>query len=266
MGLYSRIAGLLSGPVQWISSVVAPGFSQSAAVSGAGANLTIAPQAATTTGASGSVVVNVSAPASGTAEAGFVFERVGTKLGIWQPLIGNTTTYNALYGGSVTPSASNASYFWSIDSLFSSVNAGTQVSFQVGGTSQVTITSGFFTVANTAISQIVQLQSPTTGLPFRFSNSAVTLTSNAATLSVAQQQTPNLTVAAVTLTGAGLIDFGNVTGNFQVNILGVNAASFATFGLSFKNGTTTTALPSTALTNGGLVIVRCDPNAIAFCA
>jgi uncharacterized membrane protein YdjX (TVP38/TMEM64 family) len=73
-------------------------------------------------------------------------------------------------------------------------------------------------------------------------------------------------IAAVTLTGAATLDFGNVTGNFQVNIVGINAASFASFGLSLKNGTTTTALPSTALSNGGLVIVRCDPNAIAFCA
>jgi hypothetical protein len=110
------------------------------------------------------------------------------------------------------------------------------------------------------------LQGAASGTPFSFVNSAVTLTSNAATLSAAQQQTPNLTIAAVTLTGAGLLDFGNVIGNFQVNIVGINAASFATFGLSFKNGTTTTALPSTALTNGGLVLVRCDTNALAFCA
>lgn len=55
-------------------------------------------------------------------------------------------------------------------------------------------------------------------------------------------------------------------GNYQVNILGVNSGSFGTYGLSLKNGTTTTALPSTALSNGGLVVVRCDTNAIAFCA
>jgi hypothetical protein len=235
-----------------------------AAVSGAGANMTIAPQAATTTGASGSLVVNVGAPASGTAEAAIVLDRGGTALGRWQPLIGNPTTYSAIYGGSVTPSASNASISLAIDNSYVTLNASTQVGFFIGNTSVAVATTGAFTLAATTAFHTNNLSANSGS--FAFGNSAVTLTSNSATLSGVQQLTPNLTVAAVTLTAAGLIDFGNVTGNFQLNIVGINAASFASFGLSLKNGTTTTALPSTALSNGGLVIVRCDTNAIAFCA
>jgi hypothetical protein len=281
MGLYSRIAGLLSGPVQWISSVVAPGFSQAAAVSGAGANITIAPQAATTTGASGSVVVNVAAPAGATTtEAAFGFERGGTVLGRIQGFIGFPTTIGALYAGGVSPSGSNFALGWSVDGTSLSFNAATSMFFDVGGVSKLSLLTGSLTLASgcqliASSSGIVNAgsfsQSGTvvgaSGAPFVFGNSAVTLaTSGTTSLSAAQQQTPNLTVAAVTLVGAAVLDFGNVTGNFQLNIVGVNAASFASFGLSLKNGTTTTALPSTALTNGGLVIVRCDPNLLAFCA
>jgi hypothetical protein len=228
-----------------------------AAVSGAGANITIAPQAATTTGASGSVIVNVAAPASGTIEAGLSLGRSGTQFLRVQTLVG-APSVAALYAGTTTPTATNYSLYMSTDQSTTVVGAGTTVYLGISGSVKLTATS-------TGIAFSVPV-SGVSGSPFQLGNSAVTLTSNAATLSAAQQGTPNLTVAAVTLTGAAVLDFGNVTGNFQVNIVGVNAASFASFGLSLKNGTTTTALPSTALTNGGLVIVRCDPNAIAFCA
>jgi hypothetical protein len=267
MGLYSRIAGLLSGPVQWISSVVAPGFSQAAAVSGAGANMTLAPQAATTTGASGSLVVNVAAPASGTAEAGIVFERAGTVLGRLQTIPGATGQI-ALYGPAATiatPSTTN--YGFGFDTNGNGyMNGPTSSNLLAGGNPVLAASASTLTATNGTTLLVTAIKSAGSGTPFQFTNGAVTLTSNSATLTGAQQQTPNLTVAAVTLTGAGLIDFGNVTGNFQLNIVGVNAASFATFGLSLKNGTTTTALPTTALSNGGLVIVRCDPNLLAFCA
>jgi hypothetical protein len=259
MGLYSRIAGLLSGPVQWISSVVAPGFSQAAAVSGAGANMTLAPQAATTTGASGSVIANVAAPASGTVEAGLQFVRGGAKLCTLQGYIGSPTAAWAIYSGGVSPTALNYTIEGALDGSTMGMNATTGVYLGINGVGVSVFTSTGMT--------LVGALSGVSGSPFKLGNSAVTLaTSGTTSLSAAQQGTPNLTLAAVTLTGAAVLDFGNVTGNFQVNILGVNAASFATFGLSFKNGTTTTALPSTALSNGGLVIVRCDPNLLAFCA
>jgi hypothetical protein len=254
MGLYSRIAGLLSGPVQWISSVVAPGFSQAAAVSGAGANITIAPQAATTTGASGSLVINYAAPASGTVEAGLYISRAGTALFSFSNFPAQPGT--ALFGMGGCNIFTSGTGFGGTGSW--NLNASGGITLQTGGLSN-TFTTTLFSIA-------VPIGGIST-IPFSFANAAVTLaTSGTTSLSAAQQTKPNLTIAAVTLTGAGLLDFGNVTGNYQVNILGVNAASFATFGLSFKNGTTTTALPSTALTNGGLVIVRCDPNLLAFCA
>jgi hypothetical protein len=236
-----------------------------AAVSGAGANTTFVSQAATTTGASGSFIFNVPAPASGTAEAGISLKRVSTTLGTWQPLIGSTSTYSAFYGGGVTPSSSNYSIGISSDGTSVVFNPSSSTSMFVANTSVATFASTQNTFRVTS-SFLAALQGGS-GDPLTFANSAVTLaTSGTTSLSAAQQGTPNLTVAAVTLTGAAVLDFGNVTGNFQVNIVGVNAASFGTFGLSLKNGTTTTALPSTALSNGGLVIVRCDPNAIAFCA
>jgi len=233
------------------------------AVSGAGANTTFVSQTGAT-GASGSFIFNVPAPASGTAEAGIVLKRGSTLLNTWQPLVTAGTTYSAFYAGGVTPSATNYSIAMSVDGTSTILNTSSTVNMNVSGTSVMT----FATAANIfrTTSTFLGLIQGSSGSPLTFANSTVTLTSNAATLSAAQQSTPNLTVAAVTLTGAATLDFGNVTGNFQVNIVGINAASFASFGLSLKNGTTTTALPSTALSNGGLVIVRCDPNAIAFCA
>jgi hypothetical protein len=217
-----------------------------AAVSGAGANMTIAPQAATTTGASGSLIVNVAAPASGTAEAGISLTRAGSTLFsvAGYPGLAGWALVTITTGNTITGTPSGALQLVSSGSISISPNA--QAAYY-----------GFSSAGLVG----------STSWSFRFGNSSVTLaTSGTTTLTTTQQSTPNLTIAAVTLTGAATLDFGNVTGNFQLNIVGVNAASFASFGLSLKNGTTTTALPSTALSNGGLVIVRCDPNAIAFCA
>jgi len=79
------------------------------AVSGAGANTTFVSQTGAT-GASGSFIFNVPAPASGTAEAGIQLKRGSTVLGTWQPVIGSVTTITALYGGNVPPSATNYSF------------------------------------------------------------------------------------------------------------------------------------------------------------
>ena len=236
------------------------------AASGAGANLTIAPQAAAT-GASGSVVVNVAAPASGTVEAGIFFERGGTKLLSLQPYISLPTTYAALYGGGVAPTANNYFFAGSADGTACVFNATTLVTFAINAGTVFSLGStGLTMAASKGIAMTGGGIGGSSGTPFVLVNSSVTLgTSGTTSITAAQQGSPNLTIAAVTLTGAAVLDFGNVTGNFQVNIVGVNAASFASHGLSFKNGTTTTALPSTALTDGGLVVVRCDTNAIAFC-
>jgi hypothetical protein len=84
-------------------------ISQVAATSGAGTNMTIAPQAATTTGASGNLVVNLSPPASGTTEAYFEVVRSGTLLAA----IGtsNGATSGTLWLSQVTPSNVNFQLF-----------------------------------------------------------------------------------------------------------------------------------------------------------
>jgi hypothetical protein len=221
-----------------------------AAVSGAGASITIAPQAATTTGSSGHLLVNLSPPAGATtAESYLIVQRAGSqRVSIGNSIGGGNSAGMFAGGGGAFPILT---FDTSGNNVF--LEGQSSVNFNIG-------TSTYMQVSAAGIGGWV------TNIPFKFANTAITLTSNAATITATQAANPNLTVAAVTLTAAGLIDFGNVTGNFQLNIVGINAASFASFGLSLKNGTTTTALPSTALSNGGLVIVRCDPNAIAFCA
>jgi hypothetical protein len=252
--------------LQWAAATVAPTISQATALSDvATANLRIQSQApfasATVNTNPGSIQLNVPTsvgttvlPGVSVMSGGAEYFRFAGPYGTPQlqtlgvPCLGVVSGFSSLYAPSWVIHSGGAMYFDASSITFRTVS-NVQYAF----------------LSSTSFSTC-PLQGAASGTPFSFVNSAVTLTSNAATLSVAQQQTPNLTLAAVTLTGAGLLDFGNVTGNFQVNILGVNAASFATFGLSFKNGTTTTALPSTALTNGGLVLVRCDPNTIVFCA
>jgi hypothetical protein len=226
------------------------------AASGAGANLTIDTQAAVT-GAAGSLVVNVPAPASGIVEAGIVVERAGTQI-FQLAAVSGYPTYGVLSLGSGSPSATSVNGNGTLMNINFPSSGGSCT--LVGGAVNVWVG----TTSNFALYQPLNGASAT---PFVFGNSAVTLgTSGTTSITAAQQGTPNLTIAAVTLTGAAVLDFGNIKGNYQVNILGVNAGSFASYGLSLKNGTTTTALPSTALSNGGLVVVRCDTNAIAFCA
>jgi hypothetical protein len=241
MGLYSRIAGLLSGPVQWISSVVAPGFSQAAAASGAGANMTLAPQAATTTGASGSLIVNVAIPASGTAEAGISLKRGSTVLGTWQGLINLPSTYTALYGGGVTPSGTNYGLFVSADGGTAGVNSTGNVYLETSGLPRLSVTAGSVT-ANVLF--ICGTLSGTTAAPFFFGNSAVTLaTSGTTTLTTTQQGFPNITPAVVTLVGNATLAFGGVVGNFWLDLSNVTYAGFT---LTLTNGAGTVALPTGA--------------------
>jgi hypothetical protein len=236
-----------------------------AAASGAGANLTIAPQAATTTGASGSVVINVSAEASGTTEAGLIFERASTPLVKIQGLVSSATTYWSIYPGGVVPGTSNYQLAGSASGTVLFLNASTTVYMSVAGTPYVTLTA-----SNIAITAPIGGGS---SLPLQVQDNNQTLAaSGTTTLSAANQAKPSITFAAVTLTGAATFAFGNIGGAagtssaiFYLDISGINAASLATYGLTLSNGTGTITLTSTQIAAaGGLILVKCNANAITI--
>jgi hypothetical protein len=247
------------------------------AASGAGANFTWNTQAAAS-GAAASWTLNVPAPASGTAEAAFNFERAGTSLVKLQAAIG-LPTYWALFGGGVTPNATN--YMVAGDSANSTVylNAATTAYIAIGGTPQATFQNGTLVLAAAAMSSsagVFGITTPfggATSLPFKYQDNNQTLaTSGTTTLSAANQAKPSITIAAVTLTGAATFAFGNIGGAvgtssaiFFLDISGINAASLATYGLTLTNGTGTITLTSTQIAAaGGLIIVKCNANAITI--
>jgi hypothetical protein len=125
--------------LQFNSTTTAPTIKQAAAASGAGQNLTLAPQSATTTGASGSLVVNVAAPASGTAEAGIILERAGSTLLTMCGDPSHATTNVNFHGIGVTPSSTN--YFMSIGAsnfyLSSTGNSSSAFQFQYNGSTYI---------------------------------------------------------------------------------------------------------------------------------
>lgn len=71
----SGVVGMNGETIRWVTGATSPGLSQVVAA-GAGANFTISPQAATT-GASGSLIVTLAPPGSGSTEAQFQVSRTG---------------------------------------------------------------------------------------------------------------------------------------------------------------------------------------------
>jgi hypothetical protein len=184
-------------------------LSQVAASSGAGNNFTIAPQAPTTTGAAGSLVVNVQAPASGTAEAGIFLQRNTTAFAYLQPLV-STPANGALYLGPTAPTATNYAITGTGTNV--TVNGGGQLVLAVAGATQLVLGGSVF-----------QLNKPlaytSTGVQFAKS-SAIALTTGTTTISAPQQATTALQFTG-TLTGANTIAINGSLGLYFLDFTGV---------------------------------------------
>lgn len=228
-----------------------PLWTQTAPASGAGANWTWAPQVATGTGASGSALVNVGAPASGTTEAGLVIERNGTPIAfIGSPNgVGGSLQISLGYG----TGANTGSYLQGV---------GSTATLNGSGTTQLSVGGAVYVFLN---NNIVGFNKPvageTSGVPFALGSTPVTFGATGSTaLTSAQQQFPQIVLSTVTLSGAATLDFGNVTGNYWVDVSGITLGGQT---LTFKNGTGTQVV-STMMINGKVLItVSCSANHIA---
>jgi hypothetical protein len=251
------IATLTPPTLQWPAAASSPTISQVAAASGAGQNFTIAPQSATTTGASGSLVLNVAAPASGTTEAGYVLERAGTtlmtiaryggapSLGIWAPAIPSTTNYSLL-----------------LASGFSEFNVPSSVGVMGFGMNN----NVYLQVSPNGLSGSTTSEWANNS-PLLFQDSSVTLaTSGTTSLTTTQQANPTITIATVTLTGAATLAIGNVGGavgtssaEYDVDISRVTLAGNT---LTLTNGSASVVL-TTGLANAMPSFrIKCNTNAI----
>jgi hypothetical protein len=131
--------------LQFAATEVGPTISQASTTTN-GQNLTLTPQAATTTGYSGDLIIQLSAPGSGTTEAAVAILRGGAVLVGIQGLIGSPATNFAFYGGNSTPSATNYVFSGDFNGTNVSVNAATSVSLGVGGTAKASFTSSLATI------------------------------------------------------------------------------------------------------------------------
>jgi hypothetical protein len=231
------------------SAAIAPKFSHIAAASGAGANWEFDPQAATTSGASGNFVVNVGVPASGTTEAGIVFQRNLTSLAYLGAPNGLGTSFQLSMGyGS---GANTGAYI--------QLNAGSMFINAAGGT--VRLESSNTAILDLTTSNILcnaPIQGFTTGTPFKLGQSQVTTTANGTTtLTSTNQQTPLLIMsngagAGVTLTGNSTIDFGGVIGNWWVDFTLITPGANT---ITLKNGAGTFAITALITATKQLVMV-----------
>lgn len=142
---------LNANTLQWNASDGSPALTQAQAANASiPQSITIAPQApgagasTTNTGTPGGLVVNIAAPVSTGVEAGVKFKRSGTTLLNLQPLVGNPSTFWAMYPGSLTPSATNFSIAGAYDGSNVSFNSSSVFGFDIGG-------SAIFTVASAGI-------------------------------------------------------------------------------------------------------------------
>lgn len=252
LGGASPITILLASVLQWAATVAAPSISQPIIGAGAGADMSIVPQPAQA-GSSGNLLVKISAPATGTTEAALVVQRGGvTALWLGQanslPNSGQISFGSGANGGNAgTFILENAS------SLFLQTAGGT-VRMQSSGV-------GIADFNGTGILFKQPLAGFASGNPFQLGNVSVTLANTGTTtLTAAQQQFPNISIPAVTLVGATTLAFGNIVGNYWVNVTNVVLGGQT---LTFTNGTGTLLVSGLITAGENYLAVRCDTNAIA---
>ena len=215
--------------LQWVNSA-SPQITQAAlGGAGTGANLTIAPQGANTAGASGSVVVNIQAPASGTAEAGINLQRATTSFGWIQPLV-STPTSIAIYGP-VAPSATN--YALNASSTITNISGPSTLQLNIANTLIVQMTSGSFSFIVPTVTFGSTIVSPTFSQATRSSDNATQTLKVAAQSAFASATGTNRNGGTLQLTGGLATGVGaGVGGVIQANsglayrILNVSTATY----------------------------------------
>ena len=178
----------------WATATTAPGITHTAAVSGAGANMTITPQTATSTGTSGSVIIALGVPASGATEATFSITRGGTPYLKTQGLIGAATTNVALYGN-VTPSATNFLLQGAINNASAQLNSSNSTALCLGGNAYLTLNASDILLGYTSLAYAAAIAAP---IFHQLDN-----TTNSATAAALIIQAANAT--GTTATGGNLI-------------------------------------------------------------
>jgi hypothetical protein len=230
----------------WAAGATSPTIKQTAAVSGAGQSMLLAPQAATTSGASGNLIINVGAPASGTTEAGLVFERNLTALAYLGAPNGISTAVQLSLGYG-TGANTGAFLLLNAGSLF--INA-------AGGT--VRIESSNTSICDFTTSSIAcnaPLQGFTSGTALKFGGSAVAMAaSGTTTLTGGQQQTPTLRLSG-TATADITLAIGGITGHFFLNCRGLTLSGH---NLILTNGAGTVTVTTLLSAFKTLLVVDCD--------
>ena len=245
---------IASATLTWPATTVNPTITEAAQTSDAACNnLHLTPQApfASATGTNrnpGSLEVDLAIPTnSGTGEAGLVVSRNGTPIFFFGAAngTGGIPQFSFGYG-----TGTNGGAYMQVVSgqMFINSQSGQPVVLGVGA-------SGVFQASATGIS------GGASGVPFRLQSSAVTFAATGTTtLSAGQQQTPQIVLSTVSLTGAATLDFGNVNGNYWVDVSGITLAGQT---LTFKNGTATIVVSPLMSANKTLIAVSCTSNHIA---
>jgi hypothetical protein len=221
-------------------------ISQVAAASGAGSNLIITPQAATTTGANGSLQLNISAPASGTVEAGYVLSRGGTTIVSIQSLVGAATN-GAIYlaTAAATPSATN--YSMQSNGTTTAINGSSGVNIDVASSAYLQCTASTILLSH-------PLQGLSSGTPFAFGSTTAISLAGGGTISLtnAQLGTPALSFTG-TLPNDTTIAIGGKIGFFVFDVSGVTLSAHA---LIITNGAGTFTA-TTLYATKTLLVVNC---------
>ncbi len=154
----------------------APKITQPATTSGAGANLEIDVQPATTSGSSGNLIVNVGAPASGTTESGFLFQRAGTT---WAYL----GAPNGVGGSGVQLSLGSGASGGSSTSFVEAVSGGTIVNAPSAGFVNLTVSAiASLQATSSTVSFAVPIQGLTTNTPIQLTPASVAMSTGTVTV------------------------------------------------------------------------------------
>lgn len=199
--------------LQWVAGA-SPLLSQAAAVSGSGTNMVFAPQVSTTSGNNGFLELDISAPSSGTVEAGYMVKRAGTVMATLQPQV-STPANGAVYLGTAAnaPTSTN----WALNSTGSvgALNGSTASTMGVAGTA-------YFEAVGNILEVIKPIGGVTSGIPYVWANTTSLSLSGGGTVSLTNAQ---LATPAIQFTGSlpndTTVAIGGHAGFFALDFSGV---------------------------------------------
>jgi len=183
--------------LQWAAGATGPKLSQAVAAA-AGSSFTWQPQFATT-GASGSAIINVGPPGTGTTEAALLFQRNSVTVMAFGQFLALTGT--ALWLDTTAAAQTALNYTLGVNATAVFLNAGTGITFSIAGVAKMTLQPGNLSFVAGAGASTIQQTS-------QVGNTAATgLTISAQNASLAgvgaNQNGAKLTLAGGNSTGAG---------------------------------------------------------------